>query len=132
MSKSYNNTINLSDSEEEVYKKVMSMFTDPTRIRKTDPGHPFTCNVFSYYKVFTPALEKEVIDWCQNAKRGCTDCKENLSKAIMEVLAPIQERRRKFERKRRDIFDIIKEGNRKAKKEAESTMERVREVLKLR
>lgn len=131
MSKSYQNTISLSDTDKEVSQKIMGMFTDPQRIKKTDPGHPLTCNVFSYYKVFKPDLEKEVMDWCQNAKKGCTECKKNLAKIIMEILEPIQEKRRKIEKKTDYISDIIKKGNERARNEAELTMQKVREVLKL-
>ena len=131
MSKSFNNIISLQEEPEVVKKKVMSMFTDPLRIRRTDPGHPLKCNVYSYYKAFKPSMIEEVKDWCENAKQGCTDCKRRLAQIIIEVLAPIQEKRRQLDKKSDYVFDIIKEGNKKAKNVASKTLEEVRELLKL-
>ena len=80
MSKSYGNCIYLSDSEEEVNKKVMSMVTDPSRIRKTDPGHPEVCSVFAYHKMFTPAEKvKEIEESCRKGEIGCVQCKRELA-----------------------------------------------------
>ncbi|MBU1727572.1 MAG: tryptophan--tRNA ligase, partial [Candidatus Omnitrophica bacterium] len=84
MSKSYNNTINLSDSEETLKQKVSSMFTDPKRIKLNDKGHPDTCNVFSYYCVFVPESKDEARNWCENANIGCTECKKLLAQGLLE------------------------------------------------
>ena len=110
MSKSYGNTINLSDSEKEVEKKVVSMITDPKRIRKTDPGHPEECNVYSYYQVFAPQEAPEAHQWCSKALKGCVDCKKNLSVHINKELAPIREKRAQLEKNKDRIEDILKEG----------------------
>ena len=75
MSKSYHNAIALSDSSEVITEKISGMFTDPKRIRKTDPGHPEKCNVHSYYKIFKPDMIDEAADWCSHAKVGCRQCK---------------------------------------------------------
>ncbi len=128
MSKSFQNTILLKDPPSLIRKKVMSMFTDPTRIKKSQPGHPSTCNVFSYYKAFKPSLEDEVKNWCQGAKRGCTECKERLSQVIIEILSPFQERRSQLENKKDLVSDIIKEGNKRAQRTAEETMQEVRKI----
>jgi tryptophanyl-tRNA synthetase len=84
MSKSYDNTIGLSDSAETIKKKTQAMFTDPKRIKLTDKGHPEICNVFSYYSIFIPQMQKEASDWCRNAKLGCTDCKKRLALGLIE------------------------------------------------
>jgi len=129
MSKSYGNTINLSDSEKEVEKKVVSMITDPKRIRMTDPGHPEECNVYSYYQVFAPKEVPEVHHWCSKALKGCVDCKKNLSVHINKDLAPIREKRVKLEKDKAKIEDILKEGAVKARVIAQKTMQEVREAV---
>jgi tryptophanyl-tRNA synthetase len=129
MSKSYGNTINLSDSEKEVESKVVSMITDPQRIRKTDPGHPEECNVYSYYQVFAPTQAPEAHEWCSKALKGCVDCKKNLSVHINKELAPIREKRARLEKDKDAIGDILKEGAKKARGLAQKTMAEVREAV---
>ena len=129
MSKSYNNTINLSDSEKEVEKKVVSMITDPRRIRMTDPGHPEECNVYSYYQVFAPKEAPEAHHWCSNALKGCVDCKKNLAGHINKELGPIREKRTQLEKNKDRIEDILKEGATKARILAEKTMQEVRQAV---
>lgn len=129
MSKSYDNAINLSDPEEVVRKKVHSMFTDPKRIKLTDPGHPEECNVYSYYKIFAPQATKEVYDWCSNAQKGCTDCKKNLAGLIMEQLAPIQEKRAVLLKNRARIKDILEHGANRARAIAQKTIGEVKDVV---
>jgi tryptophanyl-tRNA synthetase len=114
MSKSYNNTIELSSSEDEIKKKVSSMFTDPKRIKLADKGHPNTCNVFSYYLVFEPSLEKDARDWCSNAKIGCTECKKRLAALLIERLSGFRQRRREIEQDEARIKKILEEGREKA------------------
>ncbi|RKY34987.1 MAG: tryptophan--tRNA ligase, partial [Candidatus Omnitrophota bacterium] len=93
MSKSYNNYIGLEDSAAEISKKVKSMFTDPLRIKKTDAGHPATCNVYNYYDVFAnPQLVANRQNECITAAIGCTECKEQLVKILLAYLAPIQQK----------------------------------------
>ena len=115
MSKSYGNTINLSDTEKEVETKVVSMITDPKRIRKSDPGHPEECNVYSYYQVFAPQEAPAAHEWCSKALKGCVDCKKNLSVHINKDLAPIREKRMQLEKNKGRIEDILKEGAGKAR-----------------
>ena len=129
MSKSYGNTINLSDSVKEVETKVVSMITDPKRLRKTDPGHPEECNVYSYYQVFAPEQATEAHQWCTKALKGCVDCKKNLSMHINKDLAPIREKRAELEKDKDLIKDILKEGAHKARMIAQKTMAEVREVV---
>ena len=129
MSKSYGNTINLSDPKEEVEKKVVSMITDPKRQRKTDPGHPEECNVYSYYQTFAPQEASAVHEWCTKAQKGCVDCKKNLSAYINKDLGSIREKRAQLEKDKDTIKDILKEGAAKARGIAQQTMNQVREVV---
>jgi len=129
MSKSYGNTINLSDSEKEVETKVVSMITDPKRIKKSDPGHPEECNVYSYYQVFAAEEAPAVHEWCSKALKGCVDCKKNLSVHINTDLAPIREKRAQLEKNKDRIKDILKEGAGKARVMAQKTMAEVREAV---
>jgi tryptophanyl-tRNA synthetase len=129
MSKSYGNTINLSDSEQEVESKVVSMITDPKRIRKSDPGHPHECNVYSYYEVFAPKEAPEVFEWCSKALKGCVDCKKNLSTHINKELSPIREKRSKLENEKGKIEEVLHEGANQARLVAQKTMAEVREAV---
>lgn len=136
MSKSYNNTINLSDSEETIRKKVQTMITDPARIKAQDPGHPEACNVYSYYKVFSDAdTTRAVYDWCTNAKKGCTECKAIMADHLIKALKPIQERRKEFtgdpKKTRERVQEIIHEGQRRAQKMARQTLGEVKALLGL-
>lgn len=129
MSKSYDNFILLSEPEDSLRKKVMSMITDPARVKKTDKGHPEVCNVCSYYKIFSPHDVPEVEDNCRNAAWGCTDCKRRLADRMVEYLAPVHEKRRELEADPGALDAIIEDGNTRARKAAAETMGRVREAL---
>ena len=129
MSKSYQNAINLSDPLDVIRAKIQSMFTDPRRIKLSDPGHPQDCNVYSYYQVFAPEKQNEVYDWCSNAKKGCTDCKKILAENILNVLSPIQEKREALLKDKNRITDILSDGAKKAKAVARKTMEEVKQVV---
>jgi len=130
MSKSYGNTINLSDSAEEVKAKAVKMITDPKRIRMNDPGHPQECNVYSYYQVFAPeGKQKAVYDWCTGATKGCVDCKKELSAHVNELLGPIREKRLKLEKNKGYVEDVLKAGAQKARAIAQKTMAEVREAV---
>lgn len=129
MSKSYQNAINLSDPEEELTRKVKSMFTDPKRIRLSDPGHPLECNVHSYYKVFVPEMAEEVFNWCTKAQKGCTDCKLILAEQLLKKLQPIRERRQELASHPDRIWDILAEGKKQATQIADQTMQEVRKAV---
>ncbi|HEV2383140.1 MAG TPA: tryptophan--tRNA ligase [Terriglobia bacterium] len=132
MSKSYGNAIYLSDTPEEVSKKVAAMMTDPARKRRHDPGNPDVCPVFDHHKVFSP---QPVIDRvnreCRTAEIGCVDCKKLMAAALNERLAPIQERRRAYEQAPGQVWDILEAGTVKARQVAETTMTEVREAMGL-
>ncbi len=129
MSKSYNNYIGLTESDDQIRKKIMNMFTDPQRVRFSDPGHPEICNVFTYYSVFKKEIQREVEEWCVRAKKGCTECKKILAEILIEYLKPIKEKRKEFT----DTYvkKVLKEGTEKAREIAQITMKEVKNVMGL-
>lgn len=129
MSKSYKNTVNLSDSPEEIVRKVKTMFTDPKRIKLSDPGHPNKCNVYSYYKVFAPQRADDVYQWCTHAQKGCIECKTILGEAIVNRLAGFQEKRNDLAKHKARVHDILDQGQKRAQKIARETMGQVREIV---
>lgn len=131
MSKSYDNYIALSEEPQSVAKKVQNMFTDPARIKRSDPGHPNKCNVHSYYEVFAPERSKEVAEQCRKAQIGCTDCKKELAEILVKFLEPIQEKRRELTKEKKHIVEILEHGKEKASKTARETMSQVKDALKL-
>jgi len=132
MSKSYGNAILLSDSAEEVWAKIKPMITDPARIRRTDPGTPDICNVYSYHKIFSDA---ETISWadagCRSAGIGCIECKKRMYEAMEKVLSPIRDERQMLIDSDAPVRDILKEGAEKAKKVASAKMSEVRDALRI-
>lgn len=131
MSKSYNNTINLSDSPEEITQKVSAMFTDPKRIKLSDAGHPDICNVYSYYVTFVPEMKQEVSEWCISASIGCTECKKRLSKKIVQKLEPFYERRLNFLKNKALISDILEDGRKKAVMFASHTLKEIKQAMNI-
>lgn len=132
MSKSYGNTIPLDTEEEELKKLVKSMITDPARIRRNDPGHPEVCTVFTYHKIFNKDDIKEIDEACRNAQIGCVECKMKLAEKLNEFLTPIREKRKIYSRDKDLTWGILIEGNKKARIEAQKTMELVREVMRIK
>jgi tryptophanyl-tRNA synthetase len=131
MSKSYDNFIALSEKPEDIRKKTESMFTDPKRIKFSDPGHPESCNVHSYYAVFAPQRKKELDELCRKSKIGCTDCKKELAEILIRFLEPIQEKRNKLLKNKVEVLDILEEGRNRAGAVAQKTMSEVKDVLNL-
>ncbi|HUD54641.1 MAG TPA: tryptophan--tRNA ligase [Terracidiphilus sp.] len=130
MSKSYGNTILLSDPEPEVRKKLKTMVTDPARVRRTDPGDPDKCPVGDLHKVFsTPETLAKVYDGCRSAGIGCIECKSWAADALVQLLNPIQDRRAHFSDAQVD--SILKEGSERAAKRAEQTMVEVRAAMQM-
>jgi tryptophanyl-tRNA synthetase len=130
MSKSYNNTILLSDPEPEIRAKLKTMVTDPARIRRKDPGNPDVCPVGDLHKVFSSAeTMANLYAGCTTAGIGCIECKGWVADAIVAELAPIQERRRQYDANPALVTEILSDGNRRATLRAEQTMCRVREVM---
>jgi tryptophanyl-tRNA synthetase len=133
MSKSYGNTILLSDTEESVRAKLKTMVTDPARVRRDDPGNPEVCPVFDLHKVFSSEqTQAQAAEGCRTAGIGCIECKQWLADAVVRELAPIQERRRMYESNLVLVDEILDAGGAKARKRAAETMRQVSEVMGLR
>ena len=132
MGKSLGNAIYLSDSEEEINKKVMSAVTDPGRIRKDDKGNPDICMVSYYHNLFSTEEEvKCVCEECRAGTRGCVACKRQLAKNISETLRPIREKRKYYEENPEIVDKILMEGTKKAQLTAKETMKKVKKAMKL-
>jgi tryptophanyl-tRNA synthetase len=130
MSKSYGNTILLSDPEPVVRQKLKTMVTDPARIRRSDPGDPDKCPVGDLHKLFsTPETLAKVYEGCRSAGIGCIECKSWAADALVRILQPIQERRAAITESR--AIEILNEGSRRAAVRAEQTMVEVREAMQL-
>lgn len=132
MSKSYGNTIMLTDPEPVVRQKLKTMVTDPARVRRTDPGDPDLCPVGDLHKIFSDrATVSKVDEGCRTAGIGCIECKGWAADSLVQILNPMQERRRKYETNPRLAWDILEAGSAKARKVASSTMDEVREAMGL-
>lgn len=131
MSKSYGNTIALKDRGEVLNKKVMSMITDPNRIKRTDPGNPEICSVFAYHKIFNESEVEEIENICKAGSIGCVQCKKNLAAKLTKFLEPIHERRAYIEANPTLVDEILKKGNKAAIKRTEDTMKAVRNSMKI-
>jgi tryptophanyl-tRNA synthetase len=127
MSKSYGNTIMLADPEPVVRQKLKTMVTDPARVRRSDPGNPDLCPVGDLHKIFS---SKETVlkvnDGCRTAGIGCIECKSWAADSLVQLLNPIQERRKKFEQNPRLAWDILEAGSQRARQAAGKTMQDVR------
>ena len=133
MGKSLGNAIYLSDSDEEITRKVMSAVTDPARIKKDDPGNPDICMVSYYHKLFTKNEDElnAVMEECRTGKRGCVACKKELIKNIITELEPIREKRRYYEERPELVREILKDGTKHAREIAKENMARIKEAMKL-
>lgn len=131
MSKSLGNTILLSDSPEEIQKKMRTAVTDTLKVRKNDPGRPDVCTVFSYHKKFNASEEAEIRQGCESGALGCVDCKKNCAAKIADVLAPLREKRKYYEQHLPEVKEILAEGERRAKIEAVKTMNDVHTAMKV-
>ncbi len=130
MSKSYGNTILLTDPEAEVRQKLKTMVTDPARVRRTDPGDPDKCPVGDLHKVFSsPETLEKVYEGCRSAGIGCIECKGWAADALVQVLNPIQERRARYSEN--DVTEILQDGSKRASERAEQTMIEVRAAMQL-
>jgi tryptophanyl-tRNA synthetase len=130
MSKSYDNTISLRDTPEEIEIKIKRMPTDPARVRLTDPGDPNKCPVWQLHKVYSDEPTREwVVEGCTKAKIGCIECKQPVIDAVKAELMPMQERIAKYQSDPELIKQIIFEGSEKARKVAKETMAEVREAM---
>jgi tryptophanyl-tRNA synthetase len=130
MSKSYGNTIMLTDPEPAVRQKLKTMVTDPARVRRSDPGNPDVCPVGDLHKIFSDkATIAKVDQGCRSAGIGCIECKSWAADALVRLLNPMQERRKKFEENPRLAWDILEAGSERARKSAGETMDTVRAAM---
>jgi tryptophanyl-tRNA synthetase len=130
MSKSYGNTIMLTDPEPVVRQKLKTMVTDPARVRRSDPGNPDVCPVGDLHKIFSDrsTLDK-VYEGCRSAKIGCIECKGWAADALVQLLVPMQARRKKYEDNPRLAWDILEAGSERARQAAGETMNEAREAM---
>lgn len=130
MSKSYGNAITLSESDDDIRKKTKVMVTDPARKRRTDPGNPDVCPVYDWHKLFS---SPQTLEWaangCRTAGIGCIECKAKMADHLIEWIAPVRERRLEYEKHPKRVLEVIDEGSRQARAEAQKTIGRVREAV---
>jgi len=132
MSKSYGNAIYLKDSAELIREKISTMMTDVRRKRRTDPGVPEDCPVFTLHKAFVAEERREELaQGCRTAQIGCLECKNVVIESLINILAPYREKRNKFEKNPRLVWEILEEGDKKARRVAQKTMEEVRSAIGL-
>ncbi|MEW6062128.1 MAG: tryptophan--tRNA ligase [Bacteroidota bacterium] len=131
MSKSLGNTILLSDSQEEIQKKMRFAVTDPQKVRRGDPGRPDICVVFSYHQKFNQSEVPEIRKGCESGALGCVECKKNCATKIADVLAPLREKRAQYESDLNAVKDILADGEKRARVEAQKTMQEVRSAMKI-
>lgn len=130
MSKSLNNHIELAAAPEETEKRVMSMVTDPQRQRRSDPGNPDICNVFTLHKIFSSEDEVEAINKdCRVAEIGCVDCKRLFAANLNKSLEPFRAKRAELEGDPDYVRDVLLDGAKRAKVIAAETMAEVREAI---
>jgi tryptophanyl-tRNA synthetase len=130
MSKSYGNTILLTDAEPVVRQKLKTMVTDPARVRRSDPGNPDVCPVGDLHKIFSDRATMDKVNvGCRSAGIGCIECKSWAADALVQLLSPMQERRKKFEENPRLAWDILEAGSERARKAAGETMKDVRAAM---
>jgi tryptophanyl-tRNA synthetase len=132
MSKSLDNHIELGATPEETHKRVMSMVTDPQRQRRSDPGNPDVCNVFTFHKIFSNPEEVEMVNTeCRRAGIGCVDCKSLMAKNLNASLEPFRARRAEIDRSPQQVWDVLEDGAQRAQIIAEKTMQEVRAAIGL-
>ena len=130
MSKSYGNTILLTDPEPVVRQKLKTMVTDPARVRRSDPGNPDVCPVGDLHKIFSDRATMDKVNiGCRSAGIGCIECKGWAADGLVRLLNPMQERRKKFEENPRLAWDILEAGSERARKVAAETMDGVRDAM---
>jgi len=132
MSKSLNNHIELASTPEETTKRVREMVTDPARVKRTDPGNPDVCNVFTMHKIFSPQEEVDMINTeCRRAGIGCVDCKMRFANNLNKHLEPFRAKRNELASQESYVKDILNDGGKRARVIAQQTMSEVREAMEL-
>lgn len=132
MSKSYGNTINLSDAEPVVRQKLKTMVTDPARVRRTDPGNPDVCPVYEFHKIYSPQeVQAQINTDCRTAAIGCIDCKKLVADRMVERMGPIWEARAALTSHPSRIDEIVQDGSARAEKVAKATLAEVNQAMKI-
>ncbi len=132
MSKSLNNHIELALTPEETTARVREMVTDPARMKRTDPGNPDVCNVYTMHKIFSPQADVDMVNVeCRRAGIGCVDCKKLLAKNLNAHLEPFRAKRADFAAKPDYVADVLNDGAKRACVIAEQTIKEVREAIQL-
>jgi tryptophanyl-tRNA synthetase len=132
MGKSLNNHIELASTPEETVKRVREMVTDPARMKRTDPGNPDVCNVFTMHKIFSPQEEVEMINTeCRTAGIGCVDCKLRYANNLNKNLEPFRAKRAELASQESYVLDVLQDGGKRARAIAQQTMAEVREAMQL-
>jgi tryptophanyl-tRNA synthetase len=132
MSKSYHNTINLSDAEPVVRQKLKTMVTDPARVRRTDPGNPDLCPVYEFHKMYSsPEVNAQINTECRTAAIGCIDCKKLVADRLVEQLRPIWDARATLIQHPSRVDAIVEAGSRRAAAVAKTTLQEVNEAMKI-
>ena len=132
MSKSYGNTINLSDTEPVLRQKLKTMVTDPARVRRTDPGNPDICPVYDFHKIYSqPAVIERVNRECRTAEIGCIDCKKLAADVMVAKLSPVWDARKTISNDPKQVQDIVEAGADRAKKASHQTLEEVKDAMKI-
>jgi len=129
MSKSYGNTIAISDPPKVIAKKISEAVTDPARVKKDDKGHPDICTIFSYHKIFNDAQVKQIYADCTSAKIGCVECKKMIAAKLSDHLAPIYEKRKSLENKKDYVRQVFAEGAKKAQALARQTLQEAKSAM---
>jgi len=132
MSKSYGNSIYLSDTAEETTKKVLTMMTDPARVRRSDPGDPDVCVAFNLHRIYVPQEKlDEIIPACRNAGIGCVECKRILVECMNERLAPLRAKRVELATDPAFVDDLLQDGSRRASLVSDAVMAEARAALQI-
>ncbi|HVE72455.1 MAG TPA: tryptophan--tRNA ligase [Thermoanaerobaculia bacterium] len=132
MSKSYGNTIPLTASADEIRSLVSTMFTDPNRVRRTDPGNPDICNLFQFHKLFSDDATIARVDHeCRTAQIGCVQDKRLLADIMIETLTPVRKRREEIDRDPSIVWDTLRDGSNRARERAAETLAMVRQAMKI-
>jgi tryptophanyl-tRNA synthetase len=131
MSKSLGNAIEISATPEEISAKLMPAFTDPARLRRSDPGNPEVCAIYTWYQKFMPEEAELTAQECRTAARGCVDCKKRLLAGVVEHFAPLREKRAHYESRPAELDEIVRHGCEQARIRARETMGLIHDAMKI-
>jgi tryptophanyl-tRNA synthetase len=123
--------VEIADSPEAIRTKLKTAFTDPQRLRRSDPGDPDVCAVYQWYQKFLPAEARSTADECRAAARGCVDCKKRLAEGVVEYFAPLREKRQHYVDHPALVDEIIESGNARARTRAVETLAGVRDLMQV-